>query len=91
MKQLIDPALLDNLMDLKQKNGAQLGRLAGTSRQFIHQLRTGKRTSCTDAKAAAIAAALGVKTGALFRDATDLQPRRAQILDAPPRRARAAA
>jgi transcriptional regulator with XRE-family HTH domain len=76
MKHLIDPTLLDNLMDLKQKNGAQLGRQAGTSRQFIHQLRTGKRTSCTDATAIAIAAALGVRTGALFRDAADERPRR---------------
>lgn len=78
MKVLIDPTLLGDMMDVRQKNGAQLGRQVGTSRQFIHQLRTGKRASCTDATAHAIEVALGVKPGALFRDTADLQPRRAR-------------
>lgn len=91
MKHLIDPMLLEDLMDVRQKNGAQLGRQVGTSRQFIHQLRTGKRTSCTDITAHAIEVALGVTPGALFRDTADLQPRRAKALDTAPRRVRTAA
>lgn len=65
---LHDPSLLADLMDRRQVNGAQLGRLAGTSRQFIHQLLKGSRTSCADDTALLIEQALNVGPGALFYD-----------------------
>lgn len=63
---LRDAHALKALMTDRDMTGARLSRAAGVSRQFIHQLSTGKRHACRDHVAALIAAALGVPLETLF-------------------------
>jgi transcriptional regulator with XRE-family HTH domain len=57
---------LRELMERKDFSGARLARYAGCSRQFIHQLLTGKKKSMTPRVAENIAEALDVPLGVLF-------------------------
>jgi len=64
---LRDPQLLADWMKKKDDMGqARLGRHAECSRQFIHLLLTGQRTTCTPAVAKRIEEALDVVPGTLF-------------------------
>jgi transcriptional regulator with XRE-family HTH domain len=53
-------------MHEKDFSGARLARYAGCSRQFISQLLTGKRSTCTPKLAVNISEALGVPLEILF-------------------------
>jgi hypothetical protein len=65
--QLRDPHTLRAVMVAKDMTGARLGRLAGgVSRQFVNQLLSGRRTSCSDETAALIENALDARPGSLF-------------------------
>ena len=63
-----DRQLLINYMTDRSVSGARLGRHAECSRQFIHGLRTGTKTTCTPKVAERIEEALGLLKGTLFVD-----------------------
>lgn len=63
---LISAPLLAGYMDRHGFSQARLGRYAGCSRQFIHQLLNGASTTCTPEIAGYIEEALGVLPGTLF-------------------------
>lgn len=63
---LKDPETLAAWMERKGFSGNRLARYAGCSRQFIHQLLHGERTSMTPRLAMNIAEALDVPLDALF-------------------------
>jgi transcriptional regulator with XRE-family HTH domain len=58
------------LMRQKDFTGARLGRYAGCSRQFIHQLLKGEKRSMTPRVAENIAEALDVPLAVLFMPST---------------------
>lgn len=73
---LADPRLLARYMTERDITGAQLGRRAGVSRQYIWKLIHNERTSCVPDKAAAIEKALDLLPGTLFQpDPTHPPPR----------------
>ncbi|MCR6647766.1 MAG: helix-turn-helix domain-containing protein [Cellulomonas sp.] len=61
-----DRALLADYIREKDFSQARLGRYAGCSRQFIHQLVTGEKTTCTPTVGRLIEEALGVLPKTLF-------------------------
>lgn len=61
-----DRQLLINYMADRSISGARLGRHAECSRQFIHGLRNGDKTTCTPKVAERIEEALGLLKGTLF-------------------------
>ncbi|WP_122262177.1 helix-turn-helix transcriptional regulator [Ornithinimicrobium cerasi] len=63
---LKDRELLLEYMKLGDFSQARLGRYAGVSRQFINQLCTGERTTCTPAVADRIEEGLRVLPHTLF-------------------------
>lgn len=63
---LRDRKLLVDYMKAGDFSQARLGRYAGVSRQFINQLCTGERTTCTPAVADRIEEGLRVLKGTLF-------------------------
>lgn len=63
---LRDRKLLVDYMKAGDFSQARLGRYAGVSRQFINQLCTGQRTTCTPAVADRIEEGLRVLKGTLF-------------------------
>ena len=63
---LRDPALLTGYMTMNDFTQARLGRYAGVSRQFIHMLVTGEKTTCTRHVGERIEEALRVLPGTLF-------------------------
>lgn len=63
---LRDTGLLIRYMEINDFSQARLGRYAGCSRQFIHQLVSGGRTTCTPEVGARIEEALRVLPGTLF-------------------------
>lgn len=65
---LTSATLLGGYMERHGFSQARLGRYAGCSRQFIHQLLNGESTTCTPELAEFIEEALGVIPGTLFVD-----------------------
>lgn len=63
---LRDRKLLVDYMNAGDFSQARLGRYAGVSRQFINQLCTGQRNTCTPAVADRIEEGLRVLKGTLF-------------------------
>lgn len=63
---LISVETLEALMRQKDFNGSRLARYAGCSRQFISQLTTGRKHTCTPKLAVNIAEALDVPLSVLF-------------------------
>ena len=63
---LRDHQLLVRYMEDRDMSQARLGRYAEVSRQFIHYLATGQKTTCTPAVAERIEEALGLLKGTLF-------------------------
>ena len=63
---LTSAEVLVECMTEKDFTGARLARYAGCSRQFISQLITGKRNTCTPRLAVYISEALGVPLSVLF-------------------------
>ena len=63
---LTSPDLLVAHMRHKDFSQARLGRVAGTSRQFIHLLIVGERSSCSERVGKRIEEALDVPPGTLF-------------------------
>lgn len=63
---LTSPDLLVAHMRHKDFSQARLGRAAGTSRQFIHLLIVGERSSCSERVGKRIEEALDVPPGTLF-------------------------
>lgn len=63
---LRDYQLLVRYMEDRDMTQARLGRYAEVSRQFIHSLATGQKTTCTPAVAERIEEALGLLKGTLF-------------------------
>lgn len=63
---LTSPSLLAGYMERQDFSQARLGRYAGCSRQFIHQLLNGESTTCTPELAEFIEEALCVLPGTLF-------------------------
>lgn len=61
-----DRQLLINYMADRDISGARLGRHAECSRQFIHGLRAGTKSTCTPKVAERIEEALGLLKGTLF-------------------------
>lgn len=64
--QLRDHELLTKYMTDRDFTQARLGRHAEVSRQFVHQLCTGARTTCTPQVGHRIEEALNVLPGTLF-------------------------
>lgn len=64
--QVRDPKLLAAYMDNGDFSQARLARYCGCSRQFIHLLVTGERSTCTKQLGSLIEEALGVLPGTLF-------------------------
>ena len=64
--QVRDPELLVAYMDNADFSQARLARYVGCSRQFIHMLVTGERTTCTRQVGELIEEALRVLPGTLF-------------------------
>lgn len=58
--------LLAGYMDAGDFTQARLARFAGCSRQFIHMLLTGERSTCTPEVAKRIEEAMRVLPGTLF-------------------------
>lgn len=73
---LIDAGILAAHMKHRDMNQARLARYVGCSRQFVHQLLAGERTSCTPKLAESIEEVLNVPPGALFveRKSTEIVP-----------------
>lgn len=65
---LRDRGLLAQYMEAGDFSQARLARYAGVSRQFIHQLVSGDRNTCTPAVGARIEEALRVLPRTLFVD-----------------------
>lgn len=65
---LARPDLMADYMAAADFTQARLARYAGCSRQFVHMLLSGDRTTCTPAIAARIEEALRVLPGTLFID-----------------------
>ena len=63
---LIDPAILRAYIERRRLTQSKLGEYAGCSRQFIYQLLSGERVSCTPKLAEAIEDVLDVPRGAIF-------------------------
>lgn len=63
---LRDRGLLVDYMKAGDFSQARLGRYAGVSRQFINQLVTGARTTCTPEVGKRVEEALRVLPGTLF-------------------------
>lgn len=63
---LRDTTLLISYMEAQDFSQSRLGRYAGVSRQFIHQMVHGDRRTCTPAVAKLIEEALRVLPGTLF-------------------------
>lgn len=63
---LKSPEILRAFMDQKQFSMSRLARYAGCSRQFIHLLLKGDKTTCSEPLADAIAEALDVPRMAIF-------------------------
>jgi plasmid maintenance system antidote protein VapI len=63
---LRDASLLATYMKARDFSGARLGRYAGCSRQFIHQLVHGEKNTCTREVGLRIEEALSVLPGTLF-------------------------
>ncbi|MEE6273481.1 helix-turn-helix transcriptional regulator [Georgenia sp. MJ206] len=63
---LRDPKLLVGYMEMNDFTQARLARHAECSRQFIHMLVTGEKTTCTPAVGERIEEALRVLPGTLF-------------------------
>lgn len=63
---LRDAGLLVRYMDVNDFSQARLGRYAGCSRQFIHMLASGQKTTCTREVGTRIEEALRVLPGTLF-------------------------
>lgn len=61
-----DPKLLVAYMDHKDFSQSRLARYVGCSRQFIHLLVTGQRTTCTKEIGNLIEEALDTVPGTLF-------------------------
>lgn len=64
--QVRDPELLVKYMENADFSQARLARYVGCSRQFIHLLVTGERSTCTKQIGALIEEALRVLPGTLF-------------------------
>lgn len=65
---LTNPTLMREYMELRDFSQARLGRYAGCSRQFIHQLLNGDVKTCTPEIASLIEEALSLLPGTLFMD-----------------------
>lgn len=63
---LRNPQLLAKYMEANDFTQARLARYAGCSRQFIHMLLTGERTTCTVEVGRRIEEAVRVLPGTLF-------------------------
>lgn len=63
---LRDPQLLINWMEERKRKQSDIAKFAGVSRQFIHLLVTGQRSTCTPAVGREIERALSVVEGTLF-------------------------
>ena len=61
-----DRTLLAQYIEARDFSQARLGRYAGCSRQFIHQLVSGEKRTCTPAVGRLIEEALDVLPGTLF-------------------------
>lgn len=61
-----DPDLLARYMENADFSQARLARYCGCSRQFIHMLLTGERSTCTKQIGALVEEALSVLPGTLF-------------------------
>lgn len=74
---LRDRELLAKYMAANDFTQARLGRYAGRSRQFIHMLVTGEKTTCTPEVGQRIEEALRVLPGTLFvaRESPTERPR----------------
>jgi DNA-binding XRE family transcriptional regulator len=72
---LRDTKLLADYLEHRKTSQASLARAAKVSRQFIHQLTTGDKTSCTVETAHAIEEHLGLIPGTLFVSVTSLPGR----------------
>ena len=65
---LSNPELMQQYMAARDFSQARLGRYAGCSRQFIHQLLKGEAATCTPQIAERIEEALSLLPGTLFVD-----------------------
>lgn len=63
---LRDPKLLADYMAANDFSQARLARYAGCSRQFVHMLLTGQRSTCTRSVGERIEEAVRVLPGTLF-------------------------
>jgi len=74
---LRDAALLARYMQANDFSQARLGRYAGCSRQFIHQLVSGEKRTCTREIGERIEEALRVLPGTLFvpQESPNVRPR----------------
>jgi transcriptional regulator with XRE-family HTH domain len=73
---LKDRGLLVDYMKAGDFTQARLGRFAGCSRQFINQLVSGERNTCTPEVGKRIEEALRVLPGTLFMDSVSHDARR---------------
>lgn len=78
---LRNPQLLADYMKANDFSQARLARYAGCSRQFIHLLLKGERTTCTVAIGQRIEEAVRVLPGTLF--VPSVSPDRQQNVKAP--------
>ncbi|MFD6030513.1 helix-turn-helix domain-containing protein [Cellulosimicrobium funkei] len=76
---LRNPELLVAYMDEKKFSQARLARYAGVSRQFIHMLTTGQKTTCRPEVGGLIEEALGLLKGTLF-DPKESPPARPAVV-----------
>lgn len=71
---LTDPQMLIDYMAQREINGSRLGLKSGVSRQFIYQLRLGRRRKCSEDIATRIEGALGLLPGTIFREENAARP-----------------
>lgn len=83
---LRSPKLLADYMAAGDFSQARLARYAGCSRQFIHLLVTGQRTTCTVEVARRVEEAMRVLPGTLFEASQSTHRERSVVA---PRAARA--
>lgn len=87
---ITNPTLMRGYMEKNDFSQARLGRYAGCSRQFIHQLLTGEATTCTPELAKLIEEALGVLPGTLFVEPVSIAARQSVARGTAPTRRRRA-
>jgi len=74
---LLNPALLVSHMEAQDFTQSRLAKHAKCTRQFIHMLTAGKRTTCSDELAERIELALRVLPGTIF--VSELSPTMEQV------------